>query len=653
MKPALAISSMNSEFRTSPSINIVVGLLSVAMAAAALWIFRTANLAEAGAFFGYSPAGLADPVRFSPEFLAKDFPGGEDELLKSLPMLLYPLVGSLGISGIALFKVMMPLEIAAVVIGSYIATRLLRPGSTPIGALLVGLCLFAGSFVNFSLARWGHPSFGTPYNFAYGLGLVGTAFLITGKARWGALLMALAFMVHPLIALLMLMFAGSAILSDFRRYQKRSLIEAAGIFTAAAGAWIVFSMRDAGVTGSEIPADLYIGLTRIMSFHWYPVTLGVFGRLLVDTIVPYTSFCLLLVVYLYDKKDRLAGLERQLAAGFLGMVLVTISGILISEYSGVPALIKLALHRASSIFLMMGIIVIIPGLWRDVAKGDLLRGTFALAALIMPFATLRGIPSLIALAVAVPALVQSVSENPRSQRSLVYLSSLVVFSVVAAWLWHKGFPGWRLFDAYTGARAIGSLEAWQIAVVVGLAAIGLLLRQPAVLLVLVGLCAVYWSPSVRSFKTEAALRLGQDYLAVQTWARTATEPGSIFMPDPGHSYGWREGSQRPSFGAVREWLQNSFMYNSRKVIFDEGLKRFAEFGLPLDEYLHMDPNLARGEIVRDVRSRYYNAPKEWFAGIHERYGVEYFVFERARLKGASPLPVAYENESYIVGRASQ
>ncbi|MEZ5934502.1 MAG: hypothetical protein R3F54_21690 [Alphaproteobacteria bacterium] len=74
-------------------------------------------------------------------------------------------------------------------------------------------------------------------------------------------------------------------------------------------------------------------------------------------------------------------------------------------------------------------------------------------------------------------------------------------------------------------------------------------------------------------------KLGPEALAAQSWARTHTEPDALFMVDPSFIYGWRDYAQRASFGTYREWGMFGFIYGGNAAAYDEGLRRFALFGI--------------------------------------------------------------------------
>ena len=72
-------------------------------------------------------------------------------------------------------------------------------------------------------------------------------------------------------------------------------------------------------------------------------------------------------------------------------------------------------------------------------------------------------------------------------------------------------------------------------------------------------------------------------MVVQLWAKNNTANDALFMPDPTHYYGWRDFSERSSFGNLRDWGYSSFAYNSDYEIYLEGKKRLAEFGFDIME----------------------------------------------------------------------
>lgn len=145
-----------------------------------------------------------------------------------------------------------------------------------------------------------------------------------------------------------------------------------------------------------------------------------------------------------------------------------------------------------------------------------------------------------------------------------------------------------------------------------------------------------------------------DYLRAQVWARDHTPRNALFMPPPTLYYGWRDYSQRSSFGNLREWLHTSWLYDSNFERYQEGMRRFNEFNIAIGPYLHAKPPIAAMKrLSAAVRERYYDASDEWRLGLAQRYGIDYFVFWRKDIVQPSRLPIVYENEHFVIRTASE
>jgi hypothetical protein len=630
------------------------GLIACAVIVAfIIHTFSSQNLLEVGAFYGFSPAGLADTARLLP-FFGSDFPGGEEQLLKSSVMQIYPLIGALGLDANRVLSISIFIEIMLFFVSVAIATRLLRPETDRMAAIATAICLSSSAFANIDIARWGFPYYGNTYHFAYAFALIGAALAVAGRVVPAAACLAITFTIHPVIALIFGVFSGLAILADWRRHTLSSLCVAAALFTLIAGGWMLWTMKGVSFAGGAIPADAFIGLTRMMNYHWYPLSNGAFTTEAGECAVPLSGLAMLIWIYLRGADEVMSARSRQIGIALLGMVLVTLAGIIFSGFSNSPMLVKLALHRAGIVFILIGSMVVIPGLWNDLWSGRSFRALLALAALLLPFFGTRGIPAPLSLAIA-GALIATEWRGEANRRSrLVLLLLMALFASYAIWLASIA-PGMKVWlSAYIGQIGFSTLFNLKLWVIVALGLVAVRLRMRGVLLGTLLLAVLFWAPTIRSFHSRTTLAKAQDYVEVQNWARQSTPPGTLFMPDPTQSYGWRQLSERPSFGTHREWLQNGFAYDSQADVYREGQRRFAEFGLPLGRYLAMNPTIARTRIENDVRDRYYNAPVEWFAGIAARYGVKFFIFETGKLtelERAPPLPVVYRNSSYLVGIA--
>lgn len=624
---------------------------SILVAAGALIVwFRSQNLVEDGAYHGYLPSALVDPSALRPS--TSNFPSGEIELLKSLPMNIYPILGSLGVSGGIVFRLMLALEVISLATGAYFAVRSINPRAGYVGATLVALCMISSNWLNSDISRWGHPYYGSVYNYAYGFGLAGIALIVVGRPLRSGLMLGFATATHPILGFFFSVFAACGMIINFPRYKVADLLQAALAVAIVGGAWLVYAAGGAQISGNSVPASDFISLTRMMSFHWYPVDIQVFTTRSYETFVPFLSFCALLIFYLRDDRLISSVVRRQLAAGFIALVLLTIFGVVASEFLHLPFLIKLALHRASLIILILGSIVVIPGLWIDLAGGRRLRAFVATLILLLPFVTPNGVPIGWTMALLLVVLIESrLDRNPSP--GLVALVCLLGLAAVMVWLSMNGYLSSYTNDAYTALTALFSPRG--AALLIAAILLSTIARRTTFMLVALGLLACFWTPSVRAFKSDTELKIARDYLAVQEWARRSTAPQSLFVPDPVHSYGWREYSHRASFGSVREWLYAGWIYDTKSQYFDDGQHRLAAFDIDWRKYAAMT-NLVSYErsaaLNVELREKYYNFGAQWFYQLKHDFGAEYFVFDRRYVKAPVTLPIVYQNDSFIVGHAS-
>jgi hypothetical protein len=160
-----------------------------------------------------------------------------------------------------------------------------------------------------------------------------------------------------------------------------------------------------------------------------------------------------------------------------------------------------------------------------------------------------------------------------------------------------------------------------------------------------------WAPTVNHGVSEKPV--GVAYLNAQLWAKENTVPAALFMVDPTIYYGWRDFSQRSSFGNLREWLHTSWLYDSKKGNYEEGLRRTSEFGITASDYVHEAPPLnGFSKIHKDIGDRFYSYDADWFRQISKKYLIDYVVMKKENIKDRLPLPVAYENNFFVIYKLS-
>ena len=175
------------------------------------------------------------------------------------------------------------------------------------------------------------------------------------------------------------------------------------------------------------------------------------------------------------------------------------------------------------------------------------------------------------------------------------------------------------------------------------------------LLLAIGVLGVFWARAGDQLsRYPRQLADEEDYLAAQLWAKNNTPLNALFMPDPTHYYGWSDFALRPSFGNLHEWLYSGWIYNSRKSVFDEGVKRVRAFGIDPFRYLAIKgrPPGSGDKLTTDLRRRYYSLTSQDLAHLSANFGISYFIFERdirkSALRGCN---VAYRNSHYLIVNA--
>jgi len=316
-------------------------------------------------------------------------------------------------------------------------------------------------------------------------------------------------------------------------------------------------------------------------------------------------------------------------------------------------------------------IYVVNGLWTELESGSLWRKIAASVLLISPFSFIPGafplVPSLFLSAAVFPALL---TDRARGIRDLsvagfyagivILLISYVVFRIenyayIPSYILTGVSIGYSSLRQYIGdyaatVRSIPILLIFHLGILLILVLMSLdklLSRRIFVtgFLVVFALTAIGWLHYFRSDKDYLAL--ARSYKQVQMWAKEHTNGSDLFMVDPTIYYGWRDYSQRSSFGDLRSWLFNWANSNNAQT-YQEGLKRFREFSIPLNPYLETPRIEKFANLSQAIQTRYYDAGDDWRMELSRRYGVHYFVLMKSKMKEGSDLTVSYENRHFAV-----
>lgn len=641
--PVVAWPFIPAALRRSAIANLCWALLFVSAGLAVAW-FRTIHLDEAAALYGFSPSALLDPVWRRPGFAA-DFPSGEAPMLASLVGQAYELIGHLPLSRRLAVGIMIFVEFVVLGGGAFLCARAASPRLPAWTAAAVALLLTTGSLVSCDLARWFHPYYGSAYNVAYGFGLAAFGAMLRRRPVLAGGSLGVAAAAHPIIGLFFGLAVAAAALVDLGAVRFPRLVAGAVVAVVLAGGWGWLMLGGVGVTGDAVDAGLYISLARLMSSHWFPLSIGIFSDRAFETSVPFVGFMVVVAAVLRPFAASAPPADRQIGAAILLLLAVTVAGVFLSEFSDIPLLVKLALHRASSEVLLLGAIAVVPRLARDVVSGTVVRAALAAALLLLSFWRDHGPPILLCVAFAVVVLAEERRSRARGESALLAAAVVAACALVAA-------------NAYAGVvpLAFGNInlgvstlrEPWFLAAIVAAGA-AWLLRMPAVLAGAMAIGVAAWVPLVDPMRDASELDRARAFLQVQRWARADTPPDAVFMVDPSYSYGWREMSERPSFGTLREWLYSGWIYDTRASVFAEGLERARWLGLDLDRYLNADDVAAAyAAMWQQAKTDYNSMDAQRLQETAARFGVSYFVFDRQNRKVLPDLPVAFESGRYAV-----
>lgn len=603
------------------------------------------------AWKGFSPIGYVYEELAGATFRF-NFPSGIQAADASALMLLYK--GAYAWFSLApeyLLPIVIGIEIAALALAVIVLARTLLPESPIEVVILLVLLVVASGARDMNLARFGQPFFaGQYYVFADVCRLGAIVSILRGRHLLSAAFLGAAVVIHPMLGLMGAVFVGVAALGMGRKFLDWSNLVGATMFLAVCAIWLFLVVGPGAVSNSEFPRDDWLVLTRLNNFHWYPVDNGMLTEQHERRFLPFLSFLLVLTCCFWERRP-LNARDRGMATGFLAMAGLSVAGLLISVFVPVPALIKLSLHRSNDLIILVGLIYVAAGLWNAISAGRPWRAMVAALILASPFVVRPGFPVLLSFLFVLPVVASVVRGHARDGWALgltaLAFGILILVAVYAVLGWANG---WR--SAYVGWTVLEKGH-WMVVALV-LATLALRWRPtgtwgPQAILVLCFVLGATWLWDHRPLANAREEAVAQDYMKAQLWARANTKENALFMPDPTHYYGWRDYSRRPSFGNLREWLQNGWMYTSDLEIYKEGRRRFAEFGIDLAPYLAYERPLdGFRALSAAIRKRYYEADPGWRAQLARKYGISYFVFFKRYMTGTIELPRAFENDSVII-----
>lgn len=561
-----------------------------------------------------------------------------------------------------------------------------------------------GALSGLNLARFGSGfasllNFCLYYGYANAFRIFALALFLKQRYLLSFIFLGLAVYCHVNMGLFMFVFIFAYLFYKPKLICNKEFLSGFILFLVIVLPYLINLIVQASSFASEIPLNKWILITKIFSHHWYPITMGLFTK---SPCVE--AFPVLLLSFLFflsfRYQDIHSQINKKIISGIAACFLMLLVGILFSEIWPIPFLIKISFHRATSIITFLGVLYIINYLVCKIIEGGVLNivvAIFALMTMVWSKPGIATLPFLILLYTDIkegyfgPIKVKRLF-LPKVKFLYWCLSGFVIFLVLLPFFLHHlspqlrdGFMNflWSPFHYFNpmrnpdfflrgGTLKFSILDGRFIyfALCFLLISFGVCLYKPnaqkylritkqlgflGIFVISTSLVFILTQSEYLSWK-ESTKDVAQAYLDVQRWAKKFSAKDALFMIDPSHSYGWRDFSQRSSFGSIREWGYVTICYNSNYKNYLEGVKRMREFGINIDKLTIEDIEINREflygtKLIKDAQTAYYSMSEQRMRELVNKYDINYFLFDKRFKNKSFPFKrfeVVYENNYYFV-----
>lgn len=644
--------NFNREIKTKDYITLSLGFFLFT----AIFIYcNFLGLYEKIALSGFSPIHYTD-LKLIPENFVSNFRSGVEVYDNSLLMAVYPLLKKyIGISPEITLKGMMIFEYLALFLTSFFLLKELRPRSGVLEVFALWFVFCSSYGLDANLANFGFFLQGQFYNFAYFFAIIGILLCLKDRFISATFYFMITVLIHSTIGAMAIFLALFTFLPSPKTiFQKHIFIP---FFFLGIGVmvWAFWLFLHSTASSGAIPRDLWVCLTRMGNCHWYPYHLGFLTDDPWRLFIPFLCFLLLLTRY-FPSQNEMAERDKKVLLVLLGALFLTIAGVFISVFFPSPFLIKLALHRTSIFVLFFGWAYLVSGLFQDIKHGTVLEKSMAFTTFLFPFLekyiAFMLMPTLLLSRSTIKESIKHPSHSP--------LKTWIIWLILGTVLFLLGLKGYAGFSELKVAfiKAMG-IRWWVYFLFIFIAFLALeflekknyvVFKKLTVLFLVASTLYGVWVFQWHRLFIGNELERGKDYLETQLWAKNYTPHTALFMVDPIIHYGWRDFSQRSSFGNSREWVHVSWLYDSDERVFREGMNRFSLFKLPIENYLVGFFPAIKGhtKLSRDVENAFYSFDEKWFEDIQRIYGIHYIVMQREKIKKQYEFPKVFENKHFVV-----
>jgi hypothetical protein len=566
---------------------------------------------------------------------------------------------------------------------------------TIISVVIIPLSNLAG----INLSRFG-DGYGTylsyPLFYAYSnaFRIFALGFFLKNKYILMFIFLALSIYCHVNMGFFALAFIGGYFLYRPGLFRDKTVLIGITVFLALVVPHIYSILTNsAATTSGSIPVDQWVKSTKIFSFHWYPITMKLFARYAHSLFFPLLLLCFFFFVALryQNIKDEK---NVKILLGTIVCMILSVLGIIFSDIYPIPFLIKISLQRSTGLITFLGVLYIIYYLFRKIDNGKTFHIFLAIYSLFLLVFAKPGIAVLPLFLLLYSDIkeghfgslkIEAYKTSIRKSFYFIMAFLLLMLTLTCifqnnhkivnnmfGYLWTplQFFNPFHSFD-FLLKGGVFKIIPFLSYLVVGSFLITLTINYFdksgrnktskiffSSLFFLISLSTVWYLERDKYLNWHHQYsEIASSYLDVQLWAKSNTPSDSLFMPDPSHYYGWRDFSERSSFGNLREWGYTSIAYNPDQKVFEEGLRRMKELGVDISKVTMDDINkfttVPYFYKFDNVRKNYNNMSDSQLQKLSSENEIDYFIFNKSHLQKSLPklfkkFRIAYSNDNFYV-----
>lgn len=451
------------------------------------------------------------------------------------------------------------------------------------------------------------------YGWSSGFVIMAVSYFLRNRYLMMCLMLTGAITSHITIGLFGSLFIFSYCIFSFKEFLRKDFLLPVLLLALVICLYIfvVIGVSERSLGTGVINFSHWLKMTKMFGHHWYPLTMKLFTQKINDFIYFLFSIALMLLSFGHSFHSDKKKVLKLLAGIFISIAMIPI-GVLFSDIYPVPFVIKLCFQRASSFASFFSIVIYLIYILRSISKNEhpisFLLSVLALGVIF--FKNIGFYNYFILLSIELIRLIFFVSR--KSLNLKFYKLDMSYF--------YKSRSFIVLF------WAVICLVSWRSTV------------------------AALTKASAKSFDREKA----KSYMEAQIWASKNTDHLALFAVDPGHSYAWRDFSARSSFGTFRDWGYVGIAYKANIKKYNEGKRRAKIFGVDFDSITIKEINDGVGPIsgkYKKIASQnYYKMNTSDLMKLSSDEGINYFVFERSRVKNNFSMSkhIKFSNENYII-----